>query len=273
MIPSRLSKSGRGLAGAAFAFTVLCTSAVLLAERVPAQPGPAEAAALSTATVTDTAPTDPFGSEPKTTVTPAPGPSPATTAPASTPTSVAASTATTAPPTTVAPTTVAPTTVAPTTLAPTTTPPPTTTLPRPLPPPADPDASEPVVPLGRLALPSLGIDSPLYEGIRLPTFDLGPGHWPGSALPGQQGNMVVGGHRTSANADFRDLDRLAAGDQMIVTDTNGNTFIYVVDSTEITGPFSLRVINQTAATTATLFACHPPGQVIERIVVHLTLAA
>jgi len=152
-------------------------------------------------------------------------------------------------------------------------PPPTTTLPRPLPPPADPDASEPVVPLGRLALPSLGIDRPLYEGIRLPTFDLGPGHWPGTALPGQQGNMVVGGHRTSANADFRDLDQLAAGDQMIITDTNGNTFIYVVDSTEITGPFSLRVINQTAATTATLFACHPPGQVIERIVVHLTLAA
>lgn len=128
-----------------------------------------------------------------------------------------------------------------------------------------------MVQLGRLAIPAMGIDRPLFDGIRLPTFDMGPGHWPGSAMPGQQGNMVVGGHRTSANRDFRDLDQLEPGDEMIVTDNAGETFTYVVQSSEITGPYSLRVIHQTPDSTATLFACHPPGEVIERIVVHLTL--
>lgn len=128
-----------------------------------------------------------------------------------------------------------------------------------------------MVPLGALALPDIGIERPLYEGIRLPTFDLGPGHWPGSALPGQQGNMVIGGHRTSGNRDFRDLDQLEPGDEMIVTGNDGTSFTYVVESTEITGPYSVRVIHQTSEFTATLFACNPPGEVTQRIVVHLTL--
>ncbi|MDQ3542660.1 MAG: sortase, partial [Actinomycetota bacterium] len=62
---------------------------------------------------------------------------------------------------------------------------------------------------------------------------------------------------TSGNRDFRDLDQLAVGDEMIVTDNAGVSFTYVVDSTEITGPYSFRVTYQTPASTATLFACHP----------------
>lgn len=174
--------------------------------------------------------------------------------------------------TAIASTTVSSTSMAiPSTTPSSTTPAPTTTLPQPISPPVDPESPEPVVQLGRLAIPAIGIDRPLLEGIRLPTFDMGPGHWPGSAMPGQQGNMVVGGHRTSANRDFRDLDQLEPGDEMIVTDNTGETFTYVVQSTEITGPYSLRVIHQTPASTATLFACDPPGEVIQRIVVHLTL--
>ncbi len=172
--------------------------------------------------------------------------------------------------TVVATTTTAPTDATTTSSSP---PPPTTTLPQPVPAPADSEAAEPLVPLGTLALPAIGIERPLYEGIRLPTFDLGPGHWPGSALPGQQGNMVIGGHRTSGNRDFRDLDQLEVGDEMIVTDNAGVSFTYVVDSTEITGPYSFRVTYQTPASTATLFACHPPGEVTQRIVVHLTLVS
>jgi len=172
--------------------------------------------------------------------------------------------------TVVATTTTAPTDATTTSSSP---PPPTTTLPQPIPAPVGCEAAEAVVPLGALALPAIGIERPLYEGIRLPTFDLGPGHWPGSALPGQQGNMVIGGHRTSGKRDFRDLDQLEVGDEMIITDNAGMSFTYVVDSTEITGPYSFRVTCQTPASTATLFACHPPGEVTQRIVVHLTLVS
>jgi sortase A len=176
----------------------------------------------------------------------------------------------------------APTTAAPITAPPTTpateattayTLPPEVVLPEPQPPPVDDEASEPVVALGSIAIPAIGIDRPLYEGIRLPTFDLGPGHWPGTALPGQVGNMVIGGHRTSGHADFGELDRLQPGDDVTVTDTAGASFTYRVDSIEITDPFAARVVYQTPARTATLFACHPPGSTTQRIVVHLTFAA
>lgn len=148
----------------------------------------------------------------------------------------------------------------------------TVPLPRPVSPPEDFESPEPVVPLGTLAIPAIGIERTYYEGIRIPTFDLGPGHWPGTASAGQRGNMVLGGHRTDSNEDFRDLDQLAPGDEMIVTTNDGASFTYVVESTEITDPYAIRVIRQTPRKTATLFACHPPGSVSQRIVVHLVLA-
>jgi sortase A len=130
-----------------------------------------------------------------------------------------------------------------------------------------------LVVLGSIAIPSIGIDRSLYEGIRLPTFDLGPGHWPGTAMPGQIGNMVIGGHRTDGNADFADLDQLQPGAEVIVTDVSGTAFVYLVEQVEITDPFAARTVYQTPERTATLFACHPPGSVAQRIVVHLTLRA
>lgn len=163
--------------------------------------------------------------------------------------------------------------IPPTTVAPTyTLPPPAASLPQPVAPPPDDGTTEPVAVLGSIAIPVIGVDRLLYEGIRLSTFDLGPGHWPGTAMPGQIGNMVVGGHRTSANADFRDLDQLEPGAEVVVTDLTGAVYVYIVDQIEITDPFAMRVVYQTPERTATLFACHPPGSTAQRIVVHLTLA-
>jgi sortase A len=111
----------------------------------------------------------------------------------------------------------------------------------------------------------------MYEGIRLSTLDRGPGHWPGSAMPGQAGNVVVAGHRVSHNAEFRRLDELVAGDEVIMSTFEGR-FVYRVVSTQIVTPDALWIVEQTPARTATLFACHPPGSVRERIVTHLELA-
>lgn len=146
----------------------------------------------------------------------------------------------------------------------------TVPLPQPIAPPVDQNAAEPVVERGRVAIPTIGLDAALYEGLALPTFDLGPSVWPGTAMAGQIGNMVIGGHRTSANADFRHLDQLVAGDEMLVTDNAGVQHTYAVDSIEITDPFAGRIIHQTPRRTATLYACDPPGSVSRRIVVHLT---
>jgi sortase A len=163
-------------------------------------------------------------------------------------------------------TTTIPTTTT-TTLVPTTRP----SLPVPIPPPDEDGSTDPVVVLGQIDIPRLGLNRTMYEGIRPSTFDLGPGHWPGSALPGEIGNVVVAGHRVSMNEDFRDIDQLAPGDDVIFT-TDSGRHVYRVESTEIVSPDALWVVNQTYARTATLFACHPPGSVAQRIVVHLELA-
>src|SRR5690606_39392665 len=88
----------------------------------------------------------------------------------------------------------APTTAAPPTTAPPA--PPATTepvaLPVPEPPPADPYAPTPEVVHGTLALPTLGVSQPLYEGVTLTAIDRGPSHWPGTAMPGEVGNVEIG---------------------------------------------------------------------------------
>lgn len=181
--------------------------------------------------------------------------------------------ATTAAPTTVAATvpatTAAPTTAPATTAAPTTTP--GTVLPAvetdPIAPPGDTHAQEPVIALGRIQIPAIGVDMEMYEGIRMTTLDRGPGHWPGSAMPGSGGNVVVGGHRTSKHAVFRHVDQLAAGDEIVFVGADGARHIYVVNRIEVVDPSAVWIVEPTATPQATLFACHPPGSTRQRIIV------
>jgi sortase A len=159
-----------------------------------------------------------------------------------------------------------PTTV-PTTLASTTT---QLTLPTPQPPP-DPDAPDPGMELGTIEIPKLGMSRSLWEGVSEPTLDRGPGHWPGTAMPGELGNVVIGGHRVSHDRPFRDIDQLVPGDEIALT-FGGVRHSYVVTGAQVVMPSDVWVINQSMARTATLFACHPPGSTKERYIVFAKLA-
>lgn len=200
---------------------------------------------------------------------------PATTEPAP-PTTRPATTTTTSAPTTTTPSSTS--TVTPTTSTSTSTSSSTTTtlvveaLPdQPIAPPADAYAQEPIIEMGSIAIPKLDVDMTMYEGIRLTTLDYGPGHWPGSALPGQAGNVVVAGHRTSSHRVFRDVDQLVSGDEIIFRDQTGE-HTYIVNRVEIVEPTAVWIVEPTETPTATLFACHPPGSTTQRIVVFADLA-
>jgi sortase A len=148
---------------------------------------------------------------------------------------------------------------------------PSTTEPLPVPAPApEPHAPEPKVEVGGIEIPKIGMTKTMYEGVSLTVLDIGPGHWPGSAMPGHRGNVVVAGHRTSHDRPFRHIDQLVIGDEVVFTTPEGR-FVYEVTGTEVVDPTAIRIIEQTDAYTATLFACHPPGSTKERIVVHLQL--
>jgi len=159
------------------------------------------------------------------------------------------------------------TTTVPTTLATTTT---QATLPTPQPPP-DPEAPDPGMELGTIEIPKLGVNRALWEGVSLPTLDRGPGHWPGTAMPGSLGNVVVGGHRVSHDRPFRDIDQLVPGDEIALT-FSGVRHSYIVTGSQVVTPNDIWVINQSMAHTATLFACHPPGSTRERFIVFARLA-
>jgi len=185
-------------------------------------------------------------------------------------TTKAASTSTTS--TTIPPTTSTTRTIAPPTTSTTSTTS-STTLPAPEPPPTDERAPEPVIELGTIEIPKIDVSMTMYEGIRLSTLDRGPGHWPGTAMPGQVGNVVVAGHRTSGHQVFRNIDVLVEGDEILFTETDGSVHRYRVTSSRIVVPTEVWIVDQTPTPTATLFACHPPGSVRERYVVFAELVA
>jgi sortase A len=128
----------------------------------------------------------------------------------------------------------------------------------------------PEVHLGAIEIPSLGVSDALQTGMTLTAINRGPSWWPGTARPGQLGNVVVGGHRTTYSRPFQDLHRLVPGDPVIFR-TDAGTFTYLVTGTQIVDPDAVEIADQTPQYTATLFACHPPGSARYRIVVHLQL--
>jgi sortase A len=158
-----------------------------------------------------------------------------------------------------------------TTLAPTPSPAPVD-LPVPDAAPVDPLAPTPGVVHGTLSLPTIGVTQPLGEGITLTAIDRGPSHWPGTAMPGQVGNVVVAGHRVTHTRPFFDLDRLAVGDPLVFTMNDGTTWTYLLTGVEIVGPDAMHIVDQSAEHTATLFGCHPKGSAAQRIVAHFRLA-
>jgi sortase A len=142
---------------------------------------------------------------------------------------------------------------------------------RPVDVPVDPYAAEPVHLIGALEIPKLKLVSPLYDGVTLHNIDLGPSHWPGTAMPGQPGNVVVGGHRVTRTHPFLHIDQLVPGDQVIFL-IGGSRTVYLVTSHEVVAPTAMWIVDQTVTPTATLFACHPLYSAAYRYVVHLALA-
>lgn len=71
-------------------------------------------------------------------------------------------------------------------------------------------------------------ERPLVEGVGLKQLARGVGHFPRSAQPGQVGNFAVAGHRATQGEPFAYLDRLRAGDRVVV-ETRSQWFVYTID--------------------------------------------
>ena len=138
--------------------------------------------------------------------------------------------------------------------------PPTSEVGPPPPPPADGDA------VAQIRIPAIGLDKIVVQGVAVADLKKGPGHYPGSPLPGQPGNAAIAGHRTTYGAPFNRIDELKEGDQILVTTTQG-AFEYQVRQQLIVAPDQVEVLDDFGDDRLTLTACHPKYSARQRIVV------
>ena len=124
-------------------------------------------------------------------------------------------------------------------------------------------------PLALLEIPATGLSVYVVPGVGVADLKLGPGHYPGTPLPGQLGNAALAGHRTTYGAPFFDIDDIQPGDEIITTLANGNRYVYEMTASEVVRPSDSWVINTIDPTTAqiTLTSCEPKWIAERRIIV------
>ena len=134
----------------------------------------------------------------------------------------------------------------------------------------------------------------VVEGTGYEDLKKGPGHYPGTALPGQVGNFAVAGHRTTYEAPFNRIDTLRVGDA-IVLETKTMWFTYTVETLaaangyprvpyqEIVDPSDVAVAfpvpdqpnagKKPTLRLLTFTSCNPKYSAAQRIVVHAQLTS
>ncbi|MEP6851789.1 MAG: class E sortase [bacterium] len=149
-----------------------------------------------------------------------------------------------------------------------------------------------------LYIPALGKDYAftIVQGVNDADLEKGPGHYPGTAIPGQVGNFAVAGHRVGKGEPFLNLDQLGPGDAVVVQ-TARNWYVYDVLGDRKTGnldrpgpqgvvgrqivaPGDIAVIDpvpgrpgtKPTQVLMTMTTCHPKYSADRRMVVHALLA-
>jgi sortase A len=108
-------------------------------------------------------------------------------------------------------------------------------------------------PVGQIEISRIGLTAMIVEGTEDATLRLGVGHITGTALPGQEGNIAMAGHRDTF---FRPLRNILKDDEIKLTTLNGS-YRYVVDSTKVVGPEEIGVLYNSHEAILTLVTCYP----------------
>jgi sortase A len=144
--------------------------------------------------------------------------------------------------------------------------------------------------LAILRIPRLGKSYKFAVVQGTSTADLikGPGHYPGTAMPGQLGNFAVAGHRTTYLHPFYDINELAVGDPIVI-ETRTMWFTYRVQDIPGTSARYQETVSPSDVSVAypvpdqpnpariptqrvlTFTSCNPRYSAAQRIVVHALL--
>ena len=123
------------------------------------------------------------------------------------------------------------------------------------------------------AVPALAhapAEGTVVEGVSRSDLKAGAGHMPTTPLPGQPGNAVIAGHRTTYGAPFHEFDELVPND-LIEVETALGVHTYAVRETIIVKPTEIWVAQHRDGAWLTLTTCHPKFSSRQRLVVFAEL--
>jgi sortase A len=107
--------------------------------------------------------------------------------------------------------------------------------------------------IGRIEIPRLLLSAVVVEGVDKITLRRAVGHIPGTALPGQAGNVGLAGHRDTF---FRSLKDVKIKDEVQLSTLAGN-FDYEVESLRVVEPDNVGVLAPSGHNVLTLVTCYP----------------
>lgn len=112
----------------------------------------------------------------------------------------------------------------------------------------------------------------VVEGVTRNDLKNGVGHMPSTPLPGQPGNVVFSGHRTTYGAPFHEFDELVLGDKIEVETALG-IHVYEVREIIIVRPTEIWVTQPREGAWLTLTTCDPKFSSRQRLVIFAELVA
>ncbi len=127
-------------------------------------------------------------------------------------------------------------------------------------------------PVGRLRIGRIGLNMMVVQGTDDSTLKRGPGHYVGSALPGQGRLIYIAGHRTTYLAPFAAINDIRIGDYVSFQVPYGD-FTYRVTRHYIVPATALSVLRDHGSEILRLQACHPRFFATHRYIVDAKLVA
>jgi sortase A len=143
----------------------------------------------------------------------------------------------------------------------------------------------PGAPVFRMHLPTIE-DKPMVvvEGVDDDQLKLGPGHYPecgpdferplctpyDDVFPGEQGRVIVSGHRTTYGQPFWALNEMERGDPIHI-ETKWGDFTYTVTGSEVVAPDSKAIVVRSGEAELVLTTCNPRFSAAERLIVYAEL--
>jgi sortase A len=124
--------------------------------------------------------------------------------------------------------------------------------------------------VARVRIARIGLSEVVVQGTDVGSLRKGPGHYPGTPLPGRGGTVGIAGHRTTYGAPFRNIDDLRPGDRIVV-ELPYARFEYAVERQRIVPPTATWITRPAGYERLVLSACHPLYSAAQRIVIFARL--